>query len=650
MKKYVVFFFALFLCLAGAKGATQPPDVSLSFSLSTWSAKVHPHGLVVWGARLRENKSYLLGQGPDKQFLDPEIIEKTGDSVTLSYPSQHLKVKIKAIKNRLHFTFSSPKEQKMVWPILGEDTQTQAVIYPEGEGLYIPLKDKFWHKRLENTSLSTRGDGLSAPFWGYDFGKATLNLIVHNDLLNELYFRIKNEKLINQLSHEFRSLDHFSPFEMSISLTKADPLAPAKNYKSYLIETGQYKTLHEKIKENPEVEKLIGALHAYVWGDGRTIPALNQLKSLGIKRLWLGYEDKPPHLYTDKWMKEQHYVDEDYIRTAKAFGYLVGPYDSFHTMQHPDQSDCANVIFDDLYPKGCIFLANGKPDKGFADRGCHVSSEALIRQTPSNKTILKRISAFIKTGINSYFLDCDGTGELFDDYSPSHPMTQKKDRENRMKRMKYLSRSQGMVLGSESAAAWAAPYIAFSHGNFSVHSAIHWPFTKDKAYGKWWPPERPGIFFKTVGAPEEYIQARYDPRYRLPLLQAVFHESVIMTDRWELSHMKLKNLVKRREILELLYGIPSIWALDLKDLKTHGAHLKKLSAFFDRLHSAIALKPLANFKWLTEDHLIQQVTFGDFVILTANFSQEPFKGIPPESLQVNWIEEDVLEIYQASSL
>ncbi len=219
-------------------------------------------------------------------------------------------------------------------------------------------------------------------------------------------------------------------------------------------------------------------------------------------------------------------------------------------------------MFDDLYPKGCIYLKEGKSDKGFGGRGCHVSSEALKRQVPENKTIFNRIENFVSTGINSYFLDCDATGELFDDYAEGHPMTQSKDRENRLARMAYIASDKKMVLGSETAAAWAIPYLAFSHGNFSVHNAIHWSFVKNKAYGSWYPPERPRIFFQSVSAPSDYGQAGYDPVYRLPLLQTVFHEAVIMTDRWGVSHMKLKNLIKRRELLELFYGVPSIWALD----------------------------------------------------------------------------------------
>ncbi len=588
--------------------------------------------------------------GSQNEFSDPQVIDKTKTSATLSYPSQCLTIKVAVLKNRLHLTFSSSIEQKLTWPILGEDPKTKAVIYPEGEGLHVPLRDKFWHKHLDKTVLSTQGSGLSAPFWGYDLGKETLSLIVHDDLLNELSFFVKDDRLHNRLSHDFRTLDGLAPFEISLSLTEASPLAPATHYKNYLIETGRYKTLKEKIQENPEVEKLIGAVHAYMWGDGRTVAALEQLESLGVERMWLGYEDRPPNPIKDKWIKKQHYVDEAYISKAKGMGYLVGPYDSFHTMQHPDQSDCANDTFDDLYPKGCIFLKDGKPDKGFADRGCHTSSEALVLQTPSNKTIVKRIDAFIKTGINSYFLDCDATGELFDDYSKDHPMTQRKDRENRIQRMDYIARAKNMVLGSESAAAWALPFLAFAHGNFSVHNVVHWQFTKDQAYGSWWPHERPNIFFQIAAAPSEYSTTRYDPRYRLPLLQAVFHEAVIMTDRWEISHMKLTNLIKRREILELFYGVPSIWALDLEDLKNYGPHLKALASFFNRLHHAIALQPLTEFKWLTEDRLVQQINFGEAVILRANFSDRIFEGIPPESLQVKWLNEDASEFYEVPPL
>ncbi len=83
----------------------------------------------------------------------------------------------------------------------------------------------------------------------------------------------------------------------------------------------------------------------------------------------------------------------------------------------------------------------------------------------------------------------------------------------------------------------------------------------------------------------------------------------------------------------------------LKDLEKHGQHLKKLASFFDPLHRAIAFKPLTDFKWLTKDHLIQQITFGDSIVLTANFSEKLFETIPAHTLQVKNLDENTVEMY-----
>ena len=74
-------------------------------------------------------------------------------------------------------------------------------------------------------------------------------------------------------------------------------------------------------------------------------------------------------------------------------------------------------------------------------------------------------------------------------------MTQAQDRINRSDRMQYISLNKKLVLGSETAAWWAVPYIAFAHGNLSVHNSIHWGFAKKRdLYGKYWPPARPEFF------------------------------------------------------------------------------------------------------------------------------------------------------------
>lgn len=636
IKNLIVLIIAFFSHVVFASVSMKQDSMShlISFNAGTWIGEINPYTLEIKGSK---NGSELLTLSDTPVKLGKvENISCKENEANWYYPEHDLKVKIFIKNNRLVLRFETFTEQKIIFPRTGQNVESEAIIYPDGEGLFVPQNDSFWEKQLVGTSLSTEA-ALSMPFWGHYSNLNTVTYILDDDLNSELKF-LKGKKLYTELEHQFRKTGaHIPPFEINIIVGDKSPIHPALEYKKFLKEKGSLKNLNEKARENPEVKKLYGAIHIYLWGTGRSLKALDSFQKLGLKNLWLGY-DQDPRL-------SQYLVSPEIIQKAVSLGYLIGPYDSFHTMHNPKSADGINNIFDDQYPGACIKDENGKMNIGFGGKGCHVSSEAFVLQEPRNKTIYERVDNFVKIGINSYFLDCDATGELFDDYSPTHPMTKVKDRTNRLERMVYIAKDKKMVLGSETAVSWAIPSIAFAHGNFSVHNAIHWPLTKQKEYGVWWPEARPSFFFKKVNAPTDYISAKYDPRYRLPLFQTVFHESIITTDRWEISHVKIANAVKVRELLELFYGVPSIWSLDLEDIEKHGIHLKKLYNFFSPLHKVIATEELKSFMWLDEERKIQQIVFGDNVKLIANFSDKHFESIPANTLELHWLVEDKKEYY-----
>lgn len=635
--KYLSILILIFFPFVSVASISMKQDSNsniISFNTETWIGEINPHTLEIKGGR---NKSELLLISDTSVKLGKiENVSFEENEVSWYYPEHDLKTKILIKNNRLVLRFETSTEQKFIFPRTGKNEKYEALIYPSGEGLFVPQNDSFWEKQLVGTSLGTE-DALTMPFWGHYSNFNTVTYILHDDLNSELQF-LKEKKLYTQLEHKFRKTgDHIRPFEISIILGDKSPIQPALEYKKYLKEKGYLKNLNEKAIENPEVQKLYGAIHIYLWGTGRSLEALDRFQKLELTNLWLGYDQDP--------RSSNYLVTPEIIQKGVKLGYLIGPYDSFHTMQNPKNADGINNIFDDLYPAACIHDKNGKVNIGFGGKGCHVSSEAFVLQQPKNKTLYSRVNTFVKTGINSYFLDCDATGELFDDYSSMHLMTKEKDRTNRIERMAYIAADKKMVLGSETAVSWAVSSIAFAHGNFSVHNAIHWPFTKQKEYGVWWPQERPSFFFKKVNASTDYITSKYDPRYRLPLFQTVFHESIITTDRWEISHLKIGNAVKVRELLELFYGVPSIWSLDLEDIEKYGFHLKKLYSFFSPLHKAIVTEELKDFIWLDEDRKVQQIIFGNNAKLTANFSDVNFGNIPGNTLEVHWLEKDKKEYY-----
>lgn len=619
-------FGVVFSARAGSENALSQTG---TLDLGTWHARILPGRLAIL-AKIDGIEREILIASSGEENHPVSSFRKGKGSLSWTIADLGLDAEVSAQKNRLRVRWRASRELRFAWPVSGRAPEMSALILPDGEGLYIPFVDPFWRRRFRPDDCRDTHGGLSMPFWSYQLQGKTVTYLVVSDLQTELCFSEERGRLYTRAVHAFRGRDEWAPYEIIIWVGEGSPISPAIEYREWLIENGLYVSLDEKIRANPEVSKLLGATHVYVWGDGRRLEFLREIQGLGIDRLWLGYDQDP--------RKPCLLVNAEYISEARRIGFLIGPYDSFSNIQEPASADAPNAVWDsELYPAGCIVSRDGSLLKGFGGRGCELSSEALERAEDTKHYISRRVDSHRRSGINSYFLDVDASGELFDDYSTQHPMTPYEDRLNRLKRMRFISEGEKLVLGSESAAGWSAPVLHFSHGAHSVQNEVIWPFMKDKRrFGGWWPPERPAIFFKPVHVDADFQKAKYDPVYRLPLYQAVFHGSVVATDRWELSYLKFPELVQTRALIELLYNVPSIWSLDLRELKEHGKRLAAYYRFFSSVHRRAGSKPLNSFRWLTSDKTVQETIFGDDLTMTANFRGTRYGMLPPLCIQAKW--------------
>lgn len=357
--------------------------------------------------------------------------------------------------------------------------------------------------------------------------------------------------------------------------------------------------------------------HPDEWGGGLSLKLLEKLTENGLDRLWLG---------VDSWQEGfRHPVA---VAKAKELGYLIGPYDSYHSIHHPQEPETWETAQFDLalYERGAIVNADGTKNRGFQQKGYHLSP--LVAQPFVEKRV-NAIVAQMPTPFNSWFIDCDAYGELFDDYSAEHPATQLDDMQARLKRITWIRDAHHKVVGSEGGAAYAAATLHFAHGMMTP--VIGWGDAdmkaKDSPYyiGGYWPPEAPAIFVKQVPLKQRYLHLYFDPRFRLPLYQTVFHDSLITTNHWLASSLKFREVVENLALLELLYNVPPLYHLNLAAFEKHAAHIKRHYAFFSPLHRKIGGKAMTDFEWLSPDRFVQRTEFGNAVELFANFGQEAFE-------------------------
>ncbi len=613
--------------------STNLPE-SYNLQNRRWQVRITPAQLGLWGKPSGAAQEITLAS-PAAQTEEIANLKASKDSISWHVPGKELTVVARLSESELSIRLTTTREQTLEWPTTGADPQAVAAIFPESEGLYIPVTDPFWLKMQDRTQGLCRSawGGLSMPFWGFQFERGAVAYILPDDLRSEVCFGNSQGRLFLNTSHQFLKRDGLPPYEIRIVLTENAPTGPALAYRDWLIKTGRFVSFAQKAKLAPEASKLLGAMHAYLLRDGRTLTAINQLHQLGVERACLVYEQDPRERESDST-----YLTPPVIARARELGYLIGPYDTFNNIQDPNKADGFESAYDDeLFRTGGVLKKDGTRHPGFRGRGYHLSSEALKRA--SRPFMEERVNFHLQAGINSYFIDVDATGELYDDFDPLHPMTIAVDRANRLQRMEFVSRQKGLVLGSESAVAWSTPAIHFSHGTLTPKSFLLWQTLRDRERpGGAWPRGRSPRFM-TYDAPPDFATFTFDPRYRLPLFETVFHDSVISLDFVGVPLMKFSNLVQTRSLLQLLYNVPSLWTLDRKAITDYGNRIRALNDFFAPIHFRAGNKPLTRFEWLTPDRMVQRAQFANEIVMTANFGGSAFNEIPPRCIEARWLKD-----------
>ena len=737
-----------------------PETVRLSNAM--WSVDIAPQSLAV--------KAYPTGEGTvvpvssgQAGFGDVTEFSQEGNVIGWRFPDRFLTVRFELVEESLSVEFVQDELEgdtsSLTWPLI-EDSQTlRAYILPFFEGSYVPKDDLKWRDFLSERGPINTTAGLSMPFWGLDLGDRTLTYILTNPFNNQIHFSETSSSALGmKVSHAFTPNWERKTYGLRISLGAASPVAPAKQYRQYLMENTEFVSFAEKIEKTPEAEKLLGAAHVYLWGgkllsrydvtdwqafatrlsgngtlakqiwtqlnaeareaiheisesdyasnysqrivsraiseqleklsfynastwteisvvpevdalisrdvstqslpeiyrrncllfyaafsdtlrhpdewgDGLSVKLMERFAESGLDRLWLG---------VDSW--HDGFRHPTAVAKARELGYLIGPYDSYHSIHHPNEKDTWETAqFDrSLYETGAIVNADGTKNRGFKKKGYHLSP--LIAQ-PYVENRVNDIVAQMPSDFNSWFIDCDAYGELFDDYSVLHPATQLDDMNARLARIAWIRDTHNMVVGSEGGAAYAAETIHFAHG--MTVPVIGWgdPDMKTKTspyyIGAYWPPEGPAIHIKQVPLKPEYLYHYYDPRFRLPLYQIVFHDSVITTHHWGSGSLKFENAIETLALLELLYNVPPLYHLNMAEFSKHEAWIKKHYAFFSPLHRQIGGQAMTDFEWLSDDRQVQRTEFGDAVELFANFRTDAFEYegvvIPGQSVAARWI-------------
>ncbi len=314
------------------------------------------------------------------------------------------------------------------------------------------------------------------------------------------------------------------------------------------------------------------------------------------------------------------------MASARAAGFLIGTYDSYASA-HPEAAGTTwqtAQMGDAMLEDAAFRNATGEVVSGFRGAGAYVNAAVLAAYAE------RRIEAVsTSAGLNSYFLDVDATGLVFEDYTEGHLTSRVEAYEAIRNRLAFASGDLGLVLGSETGTAAFAAQIDFAHG--IATPVFDWMDPRMRRdpdpefyIGPYWPVEAPDRFFTPTRVPPLLERGIYDSAFRLPLYQIALHDAVVTSHHWHFGSLKPAGQQASNAMFELLYMVPPLYHLSAATIDRDLPEIARQVAAFAPLHERLMTQAMVGFRYLSDDFVVQETRFEDGTELTANFGTENF--------------------------
>lgn len=472
------------------------------------------------------------------------------------------------------------------------------LIMPVNEGISYPVDDKSlrpMHYHMFG------GHGLCMGFWGVTDLDGGLMAVVEtpDDAVADVP-RVEGRLCIAPQWLPQKT-DFGAPRRIRyIILRDGGYVAMCKRYRQYAKQIGRFKTLAEKRKENPYVDRLIGAVNVWNW-DPSPVAVCREMQAAGIGRiLW------------------SHRAEPDDIRTLNEMGILTSRYDIYQDVMNPANFPKLHGKHLDwttaAWPNDIIIGRGGDWTPGWRVKGkdgewypCGVLCDRRAL-----KYAQERIPPELKThAYHCRFIDTATAAAWRECYSPAHPMTRTESRKYRMELLNYISDTCNLVTGSETGHDAAVPFVHYFEGMLSL--------------GPYRVPDAGRAMQQTVTeVPERVAKFQTGHYYRIPLWELVYHDCVVAQWYWGDYNNKLPALWDRRDLFNALYGTAPMFMFNRKIWNANRDRFIQSYNTATPVARATGYVEMLSHKWLTPDHAVQQTQFANGVVVTVNFGSSPF--------------------------
>ncbi|MGF1752750.1 glycoside hydrolase [Vibrio makurazakiensis] len=239
--------------------AIEPNSLQIDWNTQTANIPITEPALLVKGTRQQASQVIQVSNTSASWLLEPSnmMVSATFD--------KGLKVSFEVVPET---TIARGKPLTLKWFDL-PSKQANTLLIPFNEGMRIPTNNETWMKYMTSEySNSNTTQDLKMPFWSVEVASEANHYVSYqllNPTNNQLDFSISNQKLDMQAEHQFTMLNRHEPFEVLITLGN-DQLDGAKHYRDWRKQQGLATPLSEKLAKQPQLKRLIGASHVYLFG------------------------------------------------------------------------------------------------------------------------------------------------------------------------------------------------------------------------------------------------------------------------------------------------------------------------------------------------------------------------------------------------
>ncbi len=378
-----------------------------------------------------------------------------------------------------------------------------------------------------------------------------------------------------------------------------------KWYRSFAKKKGYVKTLKEKAVENPNVNRLRGAVDFWLRGEKlHTAEFINQLRKFGVDKALLSL--------SGGWYASGKY--SRLIDTINAAGFLSSRYDILTDVWPPTHPELKHYRTEG-YPGDVVVEANGELYKGwvaYINKNTPFQGYIICSGTHPDYIDRRLVKELINEHYNARFMDVELSLHLLECYSLRHPTTRHSDALNRIKALYIVKNKYGLVTGSEEAYDWAFPVVDFSEGTMSVmpdhRSEYDWSTPIDD-------PD------------EDFLKYDLNPTLRIPLHGLVYHDTHVITWYTGDGLSKVPAYWDDKDLFTILYATMHLFMPPSYDYWQNN-----LERFLTSYHLTSPVFESAGFarmtghKMLTADRMVQQTTFDNGWKIIVNFGDSFYKA------------------------